>query len=109
MADKMRVAIPEDLDFDPAHRRQLRVARFLLGIALNRYPAKPDVRLHRDTEPTRAQLVELALETGLVFYDDFHHAPMCPANNWSRQQLPEGPCTCGAERHKIMSGRRDAR
>jgi hypothetical protein len=28
--------------------------------------------------------------------DDAHHAPMCPANRWSGQELVIQPCLCGA-------------
>jgi hypothetical protein len=28
--------------------------------------------------------------------DDFHHAPCCPANHWSRQRLVFNNCNCGA-------------
>lgn len=98
-----RVAIDEDIDFDPGHRRQLVMARYLLGIALNRYPReRPETRLfRRRQEATRDELVKVAIEHGLVWYDEWHHAPLCLANNWSKQMLPEGPCTCGAEKHKI--------
>ena len=98
-----REAIPEDLEFDPTFKRQRRVARYLLGIALNRLPeARPEQRLFERTQPpTRAELVAVALREGLVSYTPWHHAPLCKSNDWSRTMLPEGPCTCGAERHKI--------
>lgn len=28
--------------------------------------------------------------------DDAHHAPCCPANRWSGQELVVRPCNCGA-------------
>lgn len=99
-----RVAIPEDIDFDPEYKRQRMVARYLLGIALNRLPRneRPEQRLfERMQPPTREELVAVALREGLVEYTPWHHAPLCPSNDWSKMQLPEGPCTCGAERKKI--------
>lgn len=102
-----RVAIPEDIEFDPTYRRQRRVARYLLGIALNRLPReRPEQRLHERTQaPTRDELVAVAIREGLVEYTPWHHAPLCPSNDWSKMMLPEGPCTCGAEFHKLRSSR----
>lgn len=96
-----REAIPEDFDFDPSHRRQLTLARHLLGIAINRMPKEPTQAGLWSAVVRPDELKEIALKNGLVRYDDYHHAPACPANNWSRQRLPEGPCTCGAEREQI--------
>lgn len=98
-----RIAIPEDLDFDPEYKRQRTVARYLLGIALNRLPReRPEPRLFERTQPpTRDELVTVAIQQGLVEYTPWHHAPTCKSNDWSRQMLPEGPCTCGAERQQI--------
>jgi hypothetical protein len=98
-----RVAIAEDIEFDPEYRRQRLVARYLLGIALNRLPKeRPKQRLFERTQPpTRAKLIEFALREGLVEYTPWHHAPMCKSNDWSKMMLPEGPCTCGAELHQI--------
>jgi hypothetical protein len=44
---------------------------------------------------------KMALEHGIVAFDEWHHAPLCPANNWSRMALPQGPCTCGAAARRI--------
>jgi hypothetical protein len=96
-----REAVAEDLDWDPHHRRQLTIARYLLGRALNQYPKNgPKERLFRRGEPSRQTLIDAAIQNGLVWYDEWHHAPRCLANNWSKQMLPEGPCTCGAEREQ---------
>lgn len=98
-----RVGIPEDLEYDPEHKRQRMVARYLLGIALNRLPhERPEPRLFERTQPpTRDELVAVALQDGLVEYTPWKHAPACRSNDWSRQMLPEGPCTCGAAFHKL--------
>jgi hypothetical protein len=32
--------------------------------------------------------------------DGLHHAPACPANNWTMQALVFQRCTCGAARFK---------
>ncbi len=98
-----REAIAEDIDFDPSHRRQLEVARWILGQALNYYPRERPAQplFRRVQEPTRQELIDYAISQGLVWYDEWHHAPLCPANNWSKQRLPDGPCTCGAQRHQI--------
>jgi hypothetical protein len=102
-ASSGRVAIPEDLEFDPEYKRQRMMARYLLGVALNRYPKdRPEQRLFQRTQPpTRDELVAVALREGLVEYTPWHHAPLCPSNDWSMQMLPEAPCNCGAERRKI--------
>ena len=99
----MRVGLAEDIEYDPEHTRQRQIARYLLGIALNRYPReRPERRLFERTQPpTRDELVAVALREELVEYTPWHHAPTCPANDWEHQMLPEGPCTCGAEFHKI--------
>lgn len=98
----VRVGIPEDIEFDPKHKRQFKLAGYLLGLAINElrdarlvWEDKVDPKLLAD------KIQDLALENGLVAFDEWHHAPLCPANNWSRARLPTGPCTCGAERHKI--------
>lgn len=98
-----REAIPEDIEYDPEHRRKRLVARYLLGVAINRYPlGQPEPRLHERTRPaTRGELIAVALREGLVEYTPWHHAPACPSNDWSKQMLPEAPCNCGAERRKI--------
>ena len=28
--------------------------------------------------------------------DDWHHAPLCPANHYHGKRAPTGPCSCGA-------------
>lgn len=40
-------------------------------------------------------LRELAVKEALFEFDDHHHAPACAANNWHKQLLPTGRCTCG--------------
>lgn len=99
----MRKAIPEDIEYDPAHRRRRLIARYLLGVALNRYPReRPEPRLFERIQPaTREELVAVCLREGLVEYTPWKHAPLCPSNDWDKQMLPEAPCNCGAERHKI--------
>jgi hypothetical protein len=103
MSNAARIAIPEDIEHDPEFKRQRQIARYLLGIALNRLPReRPEPRLFERTQPpTRAELIEVALREGLVEYTPWHHAPCCPSNDWEHQMLPEGPCNCGAEREKI--------
>jgi hypothetical protein len=87
---------------DPEHKRQRLIARYILGVALNRLPKeRPKPRLFERTQPpTRDELIEVALREGLVEYTPWHHAPMCPSNDWSKMMLPEGPCNCGAERQQ---------
>ncbi len=102
MAMATREAIPEDFDFDPTFKRQRFIVRFLLGAALNRYPKLPEARLFDSRRPpTRQELIDVAIREGIVWYDEWHHAPMCPSNNWGKQLLPEAPCNCGAERMQI--------
>ncbi len=103
MSNPARLGIPEDIEFDPEYKRQRQIARYLLGIALNRLPKeRPERRLFERTQPpTREELVAIALREGLVEYTPWHHAPLCLANDWSKMMLPEGPCTCGAERNQI--------
>lgn len=97
-----RIGIPEDLEFDPTYERHRRVAAYLLGMALNAmkgthlvWEDSPDMRVLAEN------LKEVALNNGIVSFDEWHHAPACRANNWSRTALPTGPCTCGAEKWKI--------
>ena len=97
-----RKAIPEDLEFDPSYRRQRRLAAHMLGIAINALAGRRSLFSNRPKNGELArQLSDLALENGIVAFDEWHHAPACPANNWSRMALPEGPCTCGAAARKI--------
>lgn len=103
MSDKApRVAIPEDIEHDPEYRRQRKLAGYLLGFAINSlrgscliWEDPPDKKKIAD------QLETIALANGIVAFDEWHHAPLCPANNWSKARLPFGPCTCGAEARKI--------
>ncbi len=97
-----RKAVPEDLEFDPSYRRQRQLAAHLLGIAINALAGRQSL-FTRWPEPRELakQLREMALEHGIVAFDEWHHAPGCPANNWSRMALPEGPCNCGAAARKI--------
>lgn len=97
-----RIGIPEDIMPDPQERRRLTLARHLLGIAINRMSKERSqggslwgIKAGQDDVKT------LAIEEGLIWYDDWHHAPTCPANNWGRQRLSEGPCTCGAAKRQI--------
>lgn len=94
-----RIGLAEDIEYDPEHKRQRKFARYLLGIALNQYPReRPEKRLFdRGERPTRDELIDIALREGIVEYTPWHHAPLCPSNDWSKQRLPEGACTCGAE------------
>lgn len=100
--EPLRHAIPEDIEHDPEYRRQRALAGYLLGIAINtlcdRRPCWEDAR---DKSAVGARLQEMALANGIVAFDEWHHAPACKANNWSRAALPEGPCTCGAAARKI--------
>jgi hypothetical protein len=102
MNDTRRIAIPEDIEHDPEHKRQRELAGWLLGIAINTMSGS---RLAWEGEPDQAkiadQLRKLALANGIVEFDEWHHAPACPANNWSRARLPAGPRTCGAAARKI--------
>lgn len=95
-----RIGLAEDIEYDPEHKQQRTVARYLLGIAINRYPReRPEQRLfERHQPPTRQELIDTAIQWGLVEFTPWHHAPMCRSNDWARSVLPEGPCTCGAER-----------
>ncbi|MDD2775553.1 MAG: hypothetical protein PHU06_06330 [Gallionella sp.] len=42
------------------------------------------------------ELKKVAIERGLFVFDNFHHAPMCPANHFHQQRIPTGECSCGA-------------
>jgi hypothetical protein len=35
----------------------------------------------------------------------YHHAPACPANRWSGQELVLQQCNCGAVKYGIVSSR----
>lgn len=99
-----RAAIPEDLEHDPTYARQRELGSYLLGIAINALGGWRTV-FDEEVEPHKlaAHLREIALENGLVTFDEAHHAPACRANNWSRQKLPEGRCTCGAAPRRSRS------
>lgn len=100
--DGMREAIPEDLDHDPEHRRQRQIAGWLLGITINALRGSRTVWSDKPNHQWLADEVErIALANGIVAFDEWHHAPACRANNWSRAMLPEGACTCGAAARKI--------
>lgn len=100
-----RVGLPEDIDFDPAYRRQRETARHALGIAINQIRGNRAslFRGERTNEQVADFLAKECEKIGILVFDDFHHAPMCPANNWSRKEYPEGPCNCGARRKNIRT------
>lgn len=96
-------AHPADLDFDPSYRRHRAMARFIIGELLNHMPDEPfsGGRIGDSAGKPgqlRRTMFELAYGEGLVTFDDLHHAPMCPANHYHYQRLPNGPCSCGAAR-----------
>lgn len=35
--------------------------------------------------------------------DGLHHAPACPANEWSGQQLVVALCSCGAQKRNVRT------
>lgn len=97
-----RFGIAEDINHNPEHKRQREIARWLIGTLVNALGgARPVWEDNPNFRKLAKDAAEIALREGLVFYDEWHHAPMCRANNWSRQMLPSGPCSCGAERQKI--------
>lgn len=97
-----RVGLAEDLDFDPTYARQRMLAAYLIGAAVNGLRGSRAAWEDKaDPEALADQIQKLALENGIVAFDEWHHAPMCRANNWSQMKLPDGPCTCGAARKKI--------
>jgi hypothetical protein len=97
-----RLGIVEDIDHDPEHKRQREIARYIIGLAINGLRgSRPVWEDAPDKKKLADELEKVALREGIVFYDEWHHAPMCRANNWHRAALPTGPCTCGAERGKI--------
>lgn len=103
-----RAGLPEDIDHDPCYRRQRELARYIIGTALNALLGRT---IFDDTmEPVEVgrQLKKLAIEQGLVMFDDLHHAPSCPANHWHHQRLPTGGCTCGATRGAGRAALQDA-
>ena len=101
-ASGRRVGLAEDLEFDPSYRRQRRLAAYLIGAAVNALRGARTVWSPKTDPKHVAKLIrDIALANGIVAFDEWHHAPMCPANNWSRMALPEGPCTCGAAARKI--------
>lgn len=98
----MRKAVPEDLEHDPTFARQRQLSAHLLGIAINTLMGRRSLfQAEQSPEEIGKVLRDFALSEGLVAFDEWHHAPACHANNWSRQMLPTGPCTCGAAARKI--------
>lgn len=96
-----RKALPEDLEFDPGYRRQRYVASTLLGIAINQLLGSHCFDCPRDEADARQraeQIRDLAIEQGIIAFDDLHHAPCCPANHFHQRRMPTGRCTCGADR-----------
>lgn len=97
-----RQAIPEDLEFDPSYARQRQLAAYLLGLAINGLRGS---RLCWEDAPDKVKLADelqkIAVDNGIIAFDEWHHAPMCRANNWSKMHLPTGPCTCGAAARKV--------
>lgn len=101
----MREGIWEDIEHDPTYVKQREYARRVIGLLVNtiRYPDHLFSNINKNMTPKQIadRVAKEAEMIGLVWFDDLHHAPMCPANNWSRQILPTGPCTCGAERDAV--------
>lgn len=101
-----RVALPEDFDFDPTYRRQRIAASALLGIAINMARGVGHLREPntRDDRMKQIDAIEMAaIELGIIHFDDYHHAPLCPANHWHKARMPTGPCSCGAEAAHLHS------
>jgi hypothetical protein len=97
-----RTAIPEDIEFDPTYARQRQVAAYLMGIAINALRGRHPIWVEsEDNNALADHLQRVAIDNGIVAFDEWHHAPACRANNWSKAMLPTGPCTCGAAARKI--------
>lgn len=104
-----RPAVVEDLNFDPTYQRFRIIASALLGVAINgarRSGFFSDPLEPHEIAKAMDQVERLAVEHGVIVFDKFHHAPMCPANHFHRKRMPTGPCTCGAEAAGLLS--RDA-
>lgn len=105
-----RPALPEDLDFDPTYARQRAITSRLLGITINMARGRGHMRepCTHDDRMKQIDIVEkVAVELGVIAFDNFHHAPLCDANHWHKQRMPTGPCTCGAEAAGLLSSRGD--
>lgn len=97
-----RKAIAEDFDHDLTFKRQRMVAGYLIGALINAAEGgRPVWENPPDIKALAKQAKQVALEMGIVSYDEWHHAPMCPSNNWGKQMLPTAPCNCGAARKGI--------
>lgn len=79
---------------------QLRLARFLLGCAINAARGTGHLRAASAHPEHRLkyvkQIEDAGVEYGLILFDDFHHAPCCPANHYHHMVMPTAPCSCGA-------------
>lgn len=101
-----RPAIAEDLNFDPTYKRFRLMASALLGVSINaarRSGFFHDPRSPEEIAKAMDQVERLAVDLGIIVFDNYHHAPMCPANHFHRKRMPTGPCTCGAEAAGLLS------
>lgn len=96
-----RLGIAEDIEHDPEHRRQRAIARWMVGRLLNVARGSYFFDEPADREKELNMIEQWGLEQGIIAFDEWHHAPKCPANHFHHQRMPDGPCTCGAEARKI--------
>lgn len=88
----LRKVVPGDLDQEGWSEQRYLLAQKLLALALNNNSGT----LMEVDNYTREELIECAVENGIIVFDDLHHAPMCPANHWHKMRMPTRLCTCGA-------------
>lgn len=68
--------------------------RRLAALAINKIRGEP-IFFER-AGLTGESLFKTAVENNLFTFDEFHHAPACPANHYHHTRLPTGRCACGA-------------
>ncbi len=99
MGEGIRRGIDEDLEHDPTFARQRLGARVMIGMAVNRLRGREFFENDHFTNSRLGdEIARVAIEIGIVTFDDLKHAPKCPANHFHKARLPTGPCNCGARR-----------
>lgn len=97
----IRLGLPEDIDYDPEHKRQRQIASWMIGRLLNVARGRFFFDAPRDASAELDAFEIVAVQMGILTFDERHHAPKCPANHFHHTRMPDGPCTCGAARAQI--------
>lgn len=93
----------DDLTATGAPRLAEQYAKHLLAALINGVLGANLAGVRGPATPQEAARVirKMADEEGLFHYDNWHHAPLCPANHFHGGAAPSPFCTCGARARQV--------